>query len=69
MKANVGTIDRAIRALAGLALIAFGFAGGLAAPWNFVAMGVGAVFTLTAIIRFCPIYPILGMNTCGKKEA
>ncbi len=69
MKANLGTIDRAIRALAGMALIAFGSMGTLAAPWNYVAMGAGAVFLLTAIIRFCPLYRILGLNTCGRKEA
>jgi len=69
MKANVGTIDRVIRALAGVALLAFGFLGGLASPWNFVAMGVGAVLLLTAIIGFCPPYALMGINTCGKKEA
>jgi len=69
MKANVGTIDRVIRALAGAALLAFGILGGLASPWNFVAMGVGAVLLLTAIIGFCPPYALLGINTCGKNEA
>ncbi|HKI60655.1 MAG TPA: DUF2892 domain-containing protein [Mariprofundaceae bacterium] len=68
MKANVGTIDRVIRALAGAALLAFGILGGLASPWNFVAMGVGAVLLLTAIIGFCPPYALLGINTCGKNE-
>jgi hypothetical protein len=69
MKANVGTIDRVIRALAGAALLAFGILGGLASPWNFVAIGVGAVLLLTAILGFCPPYALLGINTCGKKEA
>jgi hypothetical protein len=69
MKPNVGTIDRVIRTLAGAALLAVGFLGGLASPWTFVAMGVGAVLLLTAIIGFCPPYALLGINTCGKKEA
>ncbi len=69
MKANVGTADRIIRAVAGAALLAFGLLGGLASPWNYVAIGVGAVFLLTAAIRFCPLYPILGMNTCGRDKA
>jgi len=69
MKANVGTIDRIVRALAGAALLAFGILGGLASPWNYVAMGAGAVFLLTALIRFCPPYALLGISTCGKKEA
>jgi len=66
MKANVGGIDRLIRLIAGIALIAFGAVGGLATPWNYVAMGVGVVFALTALIRFCPLYPLLGINTCAK---
>lgn len=67
MKANVGGIDRVIRLIAGIALIAFGAVGGLVAPWNYVAMGVGVVFALTAVIRFCPLYPLLGINTCSGK--
>ncbi|PIP02324.1 MAG: DUF2892 domain-containing protein [Zetaproteobacteria bacterium CG12_big_fil_rev_8_21_14_0_65_54_13] len=67
MNANVGGADRIIRLVAGLALIAFGAMGGLVSPWNFVAMGVGVVFTLTAVIRFCPLYPLLGLSTCSKK--
>ena len=52
MKSNVGSIDSTIRLIAGLALIAFGWFGGLASPWNFVAMGAGAVFVLTGLIKF-----------------
>ncbi|MDQ6987768.1 MAG: DUF2892 domain-containing protein [Mariprofundaceae bacterium] len=66
MKANVGGIDRVIRFLAGIALIAFGVLGSLASPWNVVAIGVGVLFALTAVIRFCPAYPLLRINTCGK---
>ena len=68
MKANVGTVDRVFRLVAGAALIAFGYMGGLASPWNAVAIGAGSVFVLTALIKFCPLYPLLGINTCGKKS-
>jgi len=66
MKANIGTMDRVIRLLAGAAIIAFGYMGGLASPWNAVAIGAGSVFMLTALVRFCPLYVIFGANTCGK---
>lgn len=69
MKANVGTIDRVIRGVAGVALLALGILGGLASPWNYVAMGAGVVLIGTSLISFCPLYPILGINTCGKSEA
>lgn len=67
MKANVGGIDRILRLVAGIGLVVFGIVGGLASPWNYVAMGAGAVFALTALIRFCPLYPILGISTCSNK--
>ncbi len=67
MNANVGGIDRVVRAVAGAALLAAGFLAGIEAPWNYVAMGVGVIFLLTSIISFCPLYRIVGMNTCPKK--
>ncbi len=67
MKANVGGIDRIVRLLAGLALIAVGALGLVASPWNIVAMAAGAVFTLTSVIRFCPLYTLLGINSCPIK--
>ncbi len=69
MKANVGTIDRVLRLVVGAAVIAFGYMGGLASPWNVVAIAAGSVFVVTALIKFCPLYPILGINTCSSKQA
>jgi len=66
MKANVGSIDRAVRLLAGLALAGCGLFGGIASPWNVVAMAVGAVLILTAAFKFCPAYSIFGASTCDK---
>jgi len=67
MKTNVGGIDRTIRLVAGLALIAVGALGLVASPWNIVAMGAGAVFVLTSVVSFCPLYTILGINSCPVK--
>jgi len=69
MKANVGTIDRVLRLLIGAAAIAFGFMGGLEAPLNYVAMGVGGVLVATAALGWCPPYALLGINTCSKSES
>lgn len=68
MKTNVGKVDRIIRLIAGVALLAIGFMGVLASPWNIVAMVAGGVLTGTAAIGWCPPYALLGINTCGKKE-
>ena len=63
MTANVGTIDRALRILAGIALIALA-ATGIIGLWGYV----GVVPLLTGLFRFCPAYPLLGINTCGVKQ-
>ncbi|MDX8395713.1 MAG: DUF2892 domain-containing protein [Mariprofundaceae bacterium] len=68
MNANVGNIDRVLRLVAGAAVIALGYMGGLESPWNIVAIGAGSVFVLTAIIKFCPLYTLLGLNTCSCEK-
>jgi hypothetical protein len=60
MSCNVGSTDRIIRILAGLALIAWALMGGPAWAW------VGVVPLATGLFKFCPVYPLLGMNTCKK---
>lgn len=70
MTTNAGTLDRAVRIVAGLALLAWGlgYLPGFEAPsWGMIAAAVGAVFTLTGLIGNCPAYSILGINTCGRK--
>ncbi len=67
MKVNVGGLDRIVRLAAGLALIVLGVLGSLASPWNIVAIGAGAVFVLTSAISFCPLYAMLGINSCPTK--
>jgi hypothetical protein len=56
---NVGTVDRAIRVVAGLALIGLTLAGMIGA-WGWI----GVVPLLTGSIGFCPAYKLIGLNTC-----
>ena len=59
MKKNEGTIDRVIRIVAGLVLLSLVFVG----PQT--ALGwIGIVPLLTGLIGFCPLYTMLGFNTC-----
>ena len=63
MNKNEGSLDRAVRVVAGLALI------GLAAT-NTVGMWgyVGVVPLVTGAIGMCPLYSILGLNTCPMNQ-
>ncbi|MBW8458216.1 MAG: DUF2892 domain-containing protein [Thiobacillus sp.] len=62
MSCNVGSIDRIIRILAGLALIAWALMGGPVWAW------VGIVPLATGVFKLCPAYSLLGLNTCGIKK-
>ena len=63
MKTNVGNIDRALRIIAGIILITLA-ATGIFAPWGWI----GIVLLATGFIKFCPIYPLLGINTCPTEK-
>ena len=72
MKKNVGTVERAIRAIVGIvALIAaFTMLDVLAgATLGIVAVVVGVVMLGTAAIGWCPPYAIFGISTCSVKSA
>ena len=62
MKANVGGMDRILRIVAGLALIGLTLTGTIGA-WGWI----GVVPLATGAVGFCPLYPLLGLNTCPKK--
>lgn len=64
---NVGVIDRVLRILAGIALLAFAL--GYVFPgtgWNWVGW-IGLVPVLTAVFGWCPAYSLLGVSTCPRK--
>ncbi|MCB1514833.1 MAG: DUF2892 domain-containing protein [Hyphomicrobiaceae bacterium] len=67
MTTNVGSIDRVLRIVVGLALIAWalGFLPGVApSMWGWI----GVVPLLTAVLGTCPAYSILGVSTCAKRS-
>lgn len=63
MKANVGSIDRVIRILMGLALIAATLSGAIGA-WGWL----GVIPLTTGMFRFCPAYALFGLRTCPAKR-
>ena len=62
MKTNEGTIDRALRVIAGLALVGLADTGTIGA-WGWI----GIVPIATGLIGWCPAYTMLGINTCPMK--
>ena len=62
MKTNVGGIDRIARIVFGITLIALA-ATGTIGLWGWI----GLVPLGTALVGFCPLYPLLGINTCARR--
>jgi hypothetical protein len=61
MKANVGGIDRTLRILAGIALLALVFVLESDARWLGL---IGLVPLATGLIGYCPAYALFGLSTC-----
>lgn len=59
MDSNVGGIDRVLRIVAGLVILALGLVGPLG-WWGLI----GLVPLATGVMRFCPAYTLLGIRTC-----
>ncbi len=58
---NVGNLDRSLRILGGIALLAL-TTSGVIGPWGYV----GIVPLLTGIAAFCPLYALLGIKTTSR---
>lgn len=63
MKTNEGALDRTLRIVAGLVLIGLA-ATGQVGLWGYV----GIVPLLTGAVGFCPLYTLLGINTCPARR-
>lgn len=59
MEKNIGSLDKAVRVLVGLVLIALVFVGPQT-PWGWVGVPVIAI----ALFGWCPLYSVLGVKTC-----
>jgi hypothetical protein len=65
MNANVGGIDRSLRIVVGIVVLALFFVlEGNARYWALL----GFVPLFTGLFRFCPAYTLLGVSTCPLKK-
>lgn len=67
MKKNMGLIDKAIRILIAVIVIALYFANVISGILAIILLIFSGIFILTSLLGFCPLYIPFGLNT-GKKE-
>ncbi|MFY8182219.1 MAG: YgaP family membrane protein [Flavobacterium sp.] len=68
MKKNMGTADKIIRLIIAAVLAFLFYNGTITGTLGIVAVVAAAVFALTSLVSFCPLYPLLGINTCSVKK-
>lgn len=68
MKQNMGNTDRIIRILLAVVFAVLYFTNTVTGTFGIVLLVLGAVFLLTSLIGFCPLYPLVGINTCPAKK-
>jgi hypothetical protein len=61
MKKNVGSMERIIRIVAGIAILSLAFVGPRS-PWAYL----GIIPLATGLLGWCPPYALLGLSTCNK---
>ncbi|MCA0428228.1 MAG: DUF2892 domain-containing protein [Bacteroidetes bacterium] len=66
MKTNMGTTDRIIRVIVAVLFAGLYFGGIVEGTLGLVLVILGAVFVLTSLVSFCPLYLPFGLNTCKK---
>ena len=68
MKSNMGTTDKIIRISIAVLVAILYFTKVIPGTLGIILMVLAVVFVLTSLISFCPLYTILGINTCKKKD-
>lgn len=68
MKRNMGNADRIIRSLIAALIIALSFSGIIYGVLGTILLVVSGIFLLTSLFAFCPLYTLLGINSCPRKQ-
>lgn len=68
MKKNMGNTDRILRIFVAAIFAALYFTGTVEGTVGIVLLVLGGVFLATSAISFCPLYTLVGLNTCPPKK-
>lgn len=67
MKKNMGNTDKVIRIIMAIAIIILSYTKVISGTLGIILLIFAAIFLLTSLASFCPLYPLFGINTCKKK--
>jgi len=64
---NMGVADRSIRILLAVVFAALFFTGTVTGVFGYILLVAGGIFLATSVVSFCPLYKLIGTNTCPRK--
>ena len=68
MKKNMGGLDRIVRFIVAAIIAVLYFTGTISGTLAYVLLALGVIFVATSFISFCPLYALVGLNTCKMKK-
>lgn len=68
MKKNMGNTDKIIRILVAIVIAVLFFTNIISGTLGIILLVLAGVFVLTSLISFCPLYTLVGVNTCPKDK-
>ncbi|MDA0178633.1 hypothetical protein C7H62_1762 [Mesoflavibacter sp. HG96] len=67
MNKNMGALDKSLRVLTAIIIAILYFLNVIEGTIAYILMVIAIIFLITSFINFCPIYSLIGINTCRKK--
>ena len=64
MKKNMGTFDRIVRIAIALIIAVLFLTGQITGTLSIILLALAAIFLLTSLVNFCPLYSLIGIKTC-----
>jgi Inner membrane protein YgaP-like, transmembrane domain len=68
MKKNIGSADRIVRLIVAALIAVLYFTNTITGLLGIVLLILGGIFLLTSLISFCPLYALVGVNTCSENK-
>jgi len=68
MKKNVGSTDKIVRYVAAAIIAALYFTNTITGTIGLVGIVFAGVLVVTSVVNFCPLYALVGLNTCPVSE-
>ncbi|MGA1227032.1 MAG: YgaP family membrane protein [Tamlana sp.] len=64
----MGSTDKVVRILIAVVIAILYWQGIIAGTLAYVLLSLAAIFVLTSLVSFCPLYTLVGLNTCKVKK-